>query len=88
MVIRDLNIGIVPHDLARRLQSTDARHVHIHEDHINLIGTAPLSGILATVDLSDHGQTFDILQDATDSGTDKFMVINKKHTDQRVNSRG
>ena len=79
----NFDMGIEAHDFSRRLEPADAGHVHIHQDHVDLMRSAPFHRVLAATGLSRDHETFHIFQYAANTGAHQFMVINKKNTDQR-----
>lgn len=78
----DLDIRRVTHNFARGFQPANARHIHIHQNDVNGVATAPFYGVFTALGLSDNFYTFDIFKNASYPCAHQFVVINKKNANQ------
>ncbi len=71
----DLDIRVAAQHLARRFQTSDTRHLDVHQHDVGLELARFFQGFLAGIGLSDNLQTINVGQHACDACPDKIMVI-------------
>ena len=75
----DAHIGAQSQDLAGRFQTADARHVHVHQDHVGVMLPTEGHGGFPALCLAHHLDPADIFQNASYPCTHQLMIIDQEY---------
>ncbi len=73
----------VRHDAARGLEPVDARHLHVHADHVGRERRGQAHALLAVGGLADHLDAVLALEDHADAGAHERLVVDEEDADGR-----